>query len=166
MTTMHAVIRVAYRLCFLAAVFFFIAGSVHPQGVSAVSGRWVWKEVARKNKPQTQFTVVINRKGDVIRGTYSVDEFINGEWQGEDGNQTPFRGRVISRGVVEIEFDPSATAPGYEQNVTYKAPTDGRKPSVAVLTFKGGTLLWRLAHGSRIHGVPAKLTLHRERQPK
>jgi hypothetical protein len=154
-----------YRLCFSAAVLFLIAGSVHSQGVSAVSGHWVWKNVARKNKPQTQFTVVIYREGDVVRGVYSVDEFINGEWQGEDGNQTPFRGRVTS-GKVQIEFDPSATVPGYEQNVTYKAPADGLKPSVAVLRFKGGTLLWHFVHGNRIERVPAKLALHRERRPK
>jgi hypothetical protein len=157
--------RVAYRLCVLAAVLFFISGSVHAQGVSAVSGRWVWKEVARKNKPQTQFTLVISREGDVVRGVYSVDQFINGEWQGEDGNQTPFRGRVMSR-RVQIEFDPSATVPGYEQNVTYKIPTDGRKPSVATLTFKGGALLWHLANGDPIERVPAKLVLHGERRPK
>jgi len=159
------VTRVAYRLCFLAVVLFFVAGTVHPQGVSAVSGRWVWKSVARKNKPQTQFTVVIYRVADAVLGVYSVDEFINGEWQGEDGNQTPFRGR-LSSGTIQIEFDRLATVPGYEQNVTYKAPADGRKPSVALLTFKGGTLLWRLANGDPIEGVPARLVLHRERRPK
>lgn len=165
MTMRTCITRVAYRWCLVASVLFFTAASVHPQGVSAVSGRWVWKQVARKNKPQTQFTVVIHRQGDVIRGVYSVDEFINGDWQGEDGNQTPFRGRVTS-GSVRIEFDPSATAPGYEQDVTYQSPADGRKPSVAVLTFKGGILFWRLAHGARIENVPAKLTLHRERRSK
>jgi hypothetical protein len=159
------VTRVAYRLCLLAAVFFFIAGPAHPQGVRAVSGRWVWKEVARKNKPQTQFTLVISREGDVVRGVYSVDEFVNGEWQGEDGNQTPFRGRVARR-RVQIEFDPAATVPGYEKNVTYKAPADGRKASAAVLTLKGGILLWRLVNGDPIERVPAKLVLHRERRPK
>jgi len=164
-TMRGGVIKISYRLIFLAAVLFLIAGPVHPQGVSAVSGRWVWEDAARKNKPQTRFTVVIHREGDVVRGVYSVDEFINGEWQGEDGNQTPFRGRVASR-RVQIEFDPSATVPGYEQNVTYKTPADGRKPSVAVLTFDGGTLLWRLVHGARIESVPAKLALHRERRPK
>jgi hypothetical protein len=125
----------------------------------------VWKEVARKNKPQTQFTLVIYREGDVVRGVYNVDEFINGEWQGEDGNQTPFRGRVAGR-TVQIEFDPSATVPGYEKNVIYKAPRDGRKASGAVLMFKDGTLLWHLVRGSPIESVPAKLALHRERRPK
>jgi hypothetical protein len=161
---MHkCIITVAYRFCCSAAILFFLAGSVVPQGGPAVSGRWVWKDVAHKNKPQTQFTVVIYREGDVVRGVYSVDEFINGEWQGEDGNQTPFRGRVTS-GRVQIELDPSATVPGYEQNVTYKAPADGRKPSVALLTFKGGTLLWHLVKGDRIESVPAKVVLHRERR--
>jgi hypothetical protein len=126
----------------------------------------VWKQVARKNKPQTQFTLVISREGDVVRGVYSVDDFINGEWQGEDGNQTPFRGRIAGR-RIHIEFDPSATVPGYEQNVTYKAPpADGRKASVAVLMFKDGKLLWRLVQGRPIESVPGKFVLHRERRPK
>lgn len=159
------VTRIAYRLCLSAVVLFFITGSVHPQTFPAVTGRWVWKEIARKNKPQTQFTLVISRKGDVVRGVYSVAEFINGEWQGEDGNQTPFRGRVAGR-RVQIEFDPSATVPGYEQNVTYKAPANGRKPSVVDITLKGGTLLWRVVHGDLIERVPAKLVLRRERRPK
>jgi hypothetical protein len=156
--------RVAYRLCLSAVILFFTAGLVYPQGVPAVTGRWLWKVAPRKNKPPTQITLVIYREGDAVRGIYSVDEFINGEWQGEDGNQTPFRGRV-SGGIVQIEFDSSATAPGYEQNVTYKAPTDGRKPSVAVLTLKGKTLLWQLIRGSRIERVPPKLALRRERRP-
>lgn len=157
------VIKIAFPLSFLAILLFFIAAPVHAQSVPAVSGRWMWKEVARKHKPQTQFTVVIQRKGDVVLGTYSVDEFIDGKWQGEDGNQTPFRGRVTPQGV-EIEFDPSAVAPGYEQDVRYKAPADGRKPSVAVLTLKGRTLLWNLVRGKRIDGVPSRVTLNRDRR--
>lgn len=160
-----SVSKVAYRFCLLGAVLFFVAGTVRPQGLSAVSGRWLWEDAARKNKPQTRFTVLIHREGDVVLGVYSVDEFINGKWQGEDGNQTPFRGRVAS-GRIQIEFDPSATVAGYEQNVTYTAPADGRKPSVAVLTFKGGALLWHLVHGARIESVPTKLALHREPRPK
>jgi hypothetical protein len=152
-------------LCFLALALFLMGGSVHPQSVSAVTGRWVWKEVARKNKPQKQFSMVIHRQGDLIHGTYSVDEFINGKWQGEDGNQTPFRGRANPSGV-EIEFDPSAVVPGYQENVVYTAPTDGRKPSVAVLKVQGGILLWRFSRGDRIEGVPARLSLHRERRRK
>jgi hypothetical protein len=157
--------RGAYRLCLSALILFFISGSAYPQSVSALTGRWVWKEIARKNKPQTQFTLVIHHDRDVVRGTYSVDEFIKGEWQGEDGNQTPFRGRLVGRGA-QIEFDPSATSPGYEQNVTYKPPADGRKPSVAIIMVKGGRLLWNLVTGSSIDRVPRKLVLHRERRPK
>jgi hypothetical protein len=128
-----------------------------------VSGRWVWKEPARKNKPQVQFTLNIHRKGDVVRGVYSVDEFINGRWQGEDGNQTPFRGRVKGD-IIQIEFDPLATVPGYQENVTYSVPSDGRKPSTAVLRLNGQTLLWRVSRGPGIERVPARFTLRRERR--
>lgn len=155
-------VRVVYRTCLAAVVLFLIAGSVNSQ---SVAGRWVWKEVARKDKPQTQFTLVIHREGNAVRGTYSVDEFINGDWQGEDGNQTPFRGHVAG-GRIKIEFDPSATFPGYEKNVTYKDPTDGRKASVAALTMKGRTLIWQLVDGSRIERVPIKVVLRRELRPK
>lgn len=161
----RSMVRAIYCLCFSAAILFFAAGSVAAQGVPDVSGRWVWKSVARKNKPQTQFTLVIHREGNVLSGVYNVDEFINGKWQGEDGNQTPFRGGMTG-GKVQIEFDPSATVPGYEQNVEYKAPADGRRPSVAVLTLNRGILIWRLTGGDGIEGVPAQVALHRERRGK
>ncbi len=128
-----------------------------------MSGRWVWREPARKNKPQVQFSLTIHRKGDTVRGVYSVDEFINGRWQGEDGNQTPFRGRVNGN-TIQIEFDTVATIPGYQENVTYSAPSDGRKPSAAVLTQSGQTLLWRSSRAPGIEGVPAQFTLRRERR--
>ena len=153
------------RLCLLAAALFFVAGSVNAQSVQGVPDRWVWKEVARKDKPQTQFTVVIYRDGAVVRGVYTVDEFINGEWQGEDGNQTAFRGRVAGA-RMEIQFDPAATVPGYEENVVYKVPTDGREPSAAILTFNGRSLIWRLVSGPGIESVPTKLTLRRATRPK
>jgi len=156
--------RIAGRLCLLTVFLIFLAGSVHPQSVSAYKGRWVWKEVARRNKPQTQFTLMINVEGNVVRGVYSVDEFINGEWQGEDGNQTPFIGRM-TRGRLEIEFDPDATVPGYQENVRYQPPSDGRESSLATLTLQRGTLLWSVVRG-KIESVPSKLKLRRERRPQ
>jgi hypothetical protein len=149
----------------LPAVVLLIAfdSPVSAQPTNSVAGRWVWKEVARRNQPQTQFTLVINRVGNKVTGTYSVDHFVNGKWQGEDGNQTPFSGR-INGGRVEVEFDPDATVPGYEENVTYKPPTDGRKPALAVMTLQGSTVSWRSVTG-RIEGVPARITLRREARP-
>lgn len=155
----------ALRLFFVTAMLLVSAGSTYPQTASAVSGRWVWKQIARKNKPQTQFTIVIHHKGNTVSGVYSVDEFINGEWQGEDGNQTPFSGRVKGS-TIEIEFDPSATVPGYQEKVTYAAPTDGRKPSVATLTLNGPTLIWQIVKPPGIESVPARLTLKRERNSR
>jgi len=145
----------------LAITSALCAVSLYAQRLPSVSGRWVWKEPARKNKPQVQFTLIIFRKGDAVSGVYSLDEFIDGRWQGEDGNQTPFRGR-LKGDTFQIEFDPVATVPGYQENVTYSAPSDGRKPSAAVLTLNGQTLLWRFASGPRIEGVPAQFALHRE----
>ena len=100
----------AKRVC-LAITIGLCAVSIYPQGVPCVSGRWVWKEPARKNKPQVQLTLTIHHKGNTVRGVYSVDEFINGRWQVEDGNQTPFRGRVNGN-TIQIEFDTVATIPG------------------------------------------------------
>jgi len=149
-----------YRLFFVSAIL--LLSTICPQTAAALSGRWIWKQVTRKNKPQKQFTIVIHHQGDVVRGTYSVDEFINGKWQGEDVNQTPFSGRVKGS-TVDIEFDPSATVAGYEQSVTFTAPKDGRKPNTAVITLVGPTLQWRLVKGPGIDGVPASLVLKRER---
>lgn len=151
------------KLGLAAVVVMMLAGLSQAQTAQSVAGRWQWKERAIKNRPQTQFTLVISGKGKSVRGTYSVDEFINGRWQGEDGNQTPFRGELEGK-VFRLEFDPMATVPGYEQNVTYKPPADGRKPSVAYLSVSGGTLLWRFVSGERITGVPERMTLTRERR--
>jgi hypothetical protein len=153
--TLHVFIAISVALC--------SAATVYPNSPPSIEGRWVWKERARKNKPQVQFTITIHRKGDVVRGVYSVDEFINGTWQGEDGNQTPFRGRVKGH-TIQIEFDPQATVPGYQENVTYSAPSDARKPSTAVLTLSGQALRWRLSRRPGIEGVPAQVALRRERR--
>ena len=158
----RAIIR---KLGLASAFLIVLAASSQAQTAQSIAGRWQWKARAVKNKPQTEFTLVINGKGKIVRGTYSVDEFINGTWQGEDGNQTPFRGEITGK-TIRIEFDPMATEPGYEQNVTYKPPADGRKPSVAFVSVNGGTLIWRFSSGERIVGVPERMTLTRERRRK
>ncbi|MCM3874218.1 MAG: hypothetical protein ND895_26310 [Pyrinomonadaceae bacterium] len=145
------------------AVVLCSAVPICSQSLPSINGSWIWKEPARKNKPQVQFRLTLHRKGDVVSGVYSVDEFINGQWQGEDGNQTPFRGRVKGNSI-QIEFDPSATVPGYQEHVVYSAPSDGRQPSTAVLTSSGSTLRWRLSSKTGIEGVPAQLALRRERR--
>lgn len=164
-STMRAATAIFRRISMACAVLILLAVSSHAQNAQSVNGRWQWKERAVRNKPQRQFTLVIQGTGKTVRGTYSVDEFINGEWQGEDGNQTAFRGQIQGR-LIKIEFDPMATVPGYEENVIYKPPADGRKPSAAFLTISGRTLLWRFIAGERIVGVPSSLTLHRDKDGK
>lgn len=146
-------------LCFMMLSGTFPAAS--QTNVQPYLGRWIWKEPAKRNKPQTQFSIVIQRQGKTIKGTYSVNEFINGEWQGEDGNQTPFIGQLQGN-ELQLEFDPMATVPGYEENVKYVPPSDGRKPSKAVLERRGTTLRWRLSTGPGIEGVPESVVLVRE----
>lgn len=150
-----------YSLCLAIFCLTLSAGMIPAQARDGVNGRWTWKEVARKNKLQTQFTIVIRQKGKTVTGVYSVDDFINGKWQGEDGNQTAFIGRVKGNSI-QIEFDPAATVPGYEENVIYHPPADGRRPSVAILTMNGSTLLWRFVSGDKLGDVPNKLSLHRD----
>jgi hypothetical protein len=157
-------INPTYRLAATLAVVLFCAISSVPQKSNInVNGRWIWKEIPHKNKVQVQFRILIHREGNLVRGTYSVDEFVNGEWQGEDGNQTPFVG-YINGNYMKIEFDPQATQPGYEKDVSYTAPSDGRQPSIATITGSGSSLQWRLIRGPSIQGLPATLTLWRERR--
>ncbi|HEV7680941.1 MAG TPA: hypothetical protein VGO68_02380 [Pyrinomonadaceae bacterium] len=157
--------RLALLFCLVVFFLTLFAGSLPTEARSGVNGRWIWKQVARKNKSQTQFSIFIRREGNVVRGTYSVDQFINSKWQGEDGNQTAFIGQVKGN-TIRIEFDPTATVPGYQENVSYQAPTDGRQPSVAVLTLSGQTLVWQFVSGAKLEEVPAKLSLHRDRTKK
>ena len=158
--TMHELTQ-APRLILQSAVplvlLLVIAGLTQAQ---TITGRWEWHEVAVKNQPQTRFSLMITRKANVVRGVYSVDEFINCEWQGEDGNQTPFLGVVKGKNIT-LQFDPLATVPGYQQNVNYRAPHDGPQPSIARLVLSGRTLRWQIISGAGIEGLPNKLALRR-----
>jgi hypothetical protein len=144
------------QLCIVTLLLLAFAAA----GTAQTRQRWSWKEAAVKNKPQTQFSLSIQRRGNRIWGVYSVDRFINGEWQGEDGNQTPFVG-TVKNGLMRIEFDPSATVPGYQQNVKYTKPRDGRTPTIATLKPEGKALIWTLIEGQEIEGLAKRIKLTR-----
>jgi len=150
----------AITTCLFLLLLCVAASTVYAQKKSPYAGTWIWKEAASKDKPQTQFTLKIRQKGNVFSGVYSVDEFINGEWQGEDGNQTPFNGK-LKNGGLELEFDTDATVPGYQQNVKYKKPADGRQRSYVFVRLSGKTLSWRAMRGRKIEGLPVQLTMRR-----
>lgn len=129
-------------------------------GEDPLAGRWEWKGPVDKEKAHTEFGIWFDRKGNALSGAYSVDDFVDGEWQGEDGNKTPFRGE-IKGDTMHIEFDTMGTVPGTQEEVEYKAPEDGRKPSTATIVIKGDKLEWTRVDGDPIEGVPDKLTLAR-----
>lgn len=111
-----------------------------------LAGFWESEFFNKKGESYTQLTMNIKQTGDTVTGTYSVTDYIGDQPQVEDGNQTPFTG-TIKDSTAEIKFDTNATVPGYEENVKYKEPTDG-KPSTATLTFDGGKLKWKLTGGT------------------
>ncbi|HLA11041.1 MAG TPA: hypothetical protein VJ023_10655, partial [Pyrinomonadaceae bacterium] len=132
----HNVTSAAGRLLFASVVVILCTVTSAPQkGGTNVTGQWVWKQFARTKKSQIQFRLVIRRERNIVRGIYSVDEFVNGKWQGEDGNQTPFVGN-IDGSDVKIEFDPLATQPGYERDVTGKIQS-GQGTNAILVSMKG-----------------------------
>lgn len=92
-----------------------------------LSGTWEWTEHRRGPKPQLAFSIDVHTSKAKVWGTYSLATAIDGTWQVEDGNQTPFLGK-LTNGVAKVEFDPAATVPGYEEHVTYKPPSSGNPP--------------------------------------
>lgn len=146
------------KACIAVVALFVLTLTVSAQSKTE---HWIWKERAVKDKPQTQFSLNFQRRGTRVTGTYSVDQFINGEWQGEDGNQTPFVG-TVKNGVIYVEFDPLATVPGYQENVRYRKPTDGRAPSKATIRIEGKVLNWTFLSGEKIEGLPDRLRLTRD----
>ena len=111
-----------------------------------IGGRWQWAETARKDHLQNGFWVNIVLQENRVRGVYSLLTWLNGELQIEDGNQTPFIGTVKGN-VITITFDPDNIHPGYEQNVRYKNPTNGGRPSTAMLVMTNGKLQLALTSG-------------------
>lgn len=122
-----------------------------------LDGNWESDFFNKKGENYTQLTLFIKQTGDTINGTYSVNDYVGGEWQGEDGNQTPFTG-TMKDGKFEIKFDVNAAVPGYEENVKYKEPTEG-KPSTATLTMEGGKMKWKLTSGESPMESPKEITL-------
>lgn len=122
-----------------------------------LNGKWESEFFNKKGENYTQMSFFIKQTGDTINGTYSVDDYVGGEWQGEDGNQTPFTG-TMKDGGAEIKFDVNATVPGYEENVKYKEPTSG-KPSTATLTMDGGKMKWKLTGGESPLEGPKEIVL-------
>ncbi len=122
-----------------------------------LAGFWESEFFNKKGENYTQMTLNIKQTGDTVTGTYSVTDYVGDQPQVEDGNQTPFTG-TIKNGAAEIKFDTNATVPGYEENVKYKDPTDG-KPSTATLTMDGGKLKWKLTGGASPMEIPKDISL-------
>jgi hypothetical protein len=99
------------------------------------------------------------QNGENVTGTYGVADFVGKEAQIEDGNQTPFTGRIKDN-IATIKFDTQATVAGYEQNVEYKEPANG-KPSTATLTFSGNKVQWKLTSGQSPFEIPKDIMLNK-----
>jgi hypothetical protein len=121
------------------------------------SGYWDSGQYDKKGNEYTQLSLSIKQNGETVSGTYSVIDFVGKEPQIEDGNQTPFTG-TIKDGVASIKFDTAATVAGYEENVKYKEPADG-KPSTATLTLSGDKLQWKMTGGDTSTGLPKESSL-------
>lgn len=124
-----------------------------------LGGNWDSDKLNIKGEEHTEFSLFITQVGDKIEGTYSVISFVAGEPQIEDGNQTPFVG-TVKNGVAEIKFDPENVVPGYEENVMYVEPPNG-KPATATLTMSGDNLTWKTTNGE-ISGLPKEVKLNRD----
>lgn len=127
-------------------------------------GNWDSDRLNVKGEEHTEFSLFITQVGDKIEGSYSVIDFVAGEPQIEDGNQTPFVG-TVKNGVAEIKFDPENVVPGYEENVMYVEPPNG-KPATATLTMSGNSLTWKTTGGAVSGNVPKEIKLTKDKMNK
>lgn len=150
------------RLAFIA-ILLLCVGLSAGQGKKPTSfaGHWTWKSQKNKQKEHVQFSLNVVQKGKNVTGTYSVDHFIDGQWQGEDGNQTPFRGTLRSN-TATVEFNIDAAVAGYEQNVKYVVPSARKDISFATLKLAKGRLVWTHKSGRRVEGILRTVTLKRD----
>ncbi len=148
---------------FFLCLLFTISTLAFSQTSARINGWWQWQEQARRDREQNGFSLDIIQQGKRVHGVYSLLTWMNGEPQIEDGNQTPFIGTVKGN-VITIKFDPDNIHPGYEQNVRYKNPANGR-PSTATLVMTGGKLQLALTSGKWPENarLPRQFTLRRTR---
>ena len=123
------------------------------------AGNWDSEGFNKSGNKYTQLSLLIKQNGETVTGTYSVADFVGKDAQIEDGNQTPFTG-TIKDNVATIKFDPNATVAGYEENVMYKEPANG-KPATATLTFIDNKLQWKLASGQSPFEIPKDIVLNK-----
>jgi hypothetical protein len=137
------------------------SASVERQTFSKINftGNWDSEEFNKEGNKYTQLSIRIMQNGENVTGTYGVADFVGKEAQIEDGNQTPFTG-TIKDNVATIKFDTQATVAGYEQNVEYKEPVNG-KPSTATLTFSGNKVQWKLTSGQSPFEIPKDIVLNK-----
>ena len=121
------------------------------------SGFWDSEKLNVKGDKWTQVSLNVKQNGDKISGIYSVVDYIGDEPQVEDGNQNPFIG-TIKDGTATIKFDPDNVQPGYEENVQYKEPADGKAPATATFTMSGKDLTVNITSGEFAERVPKKIT--------
>lgn len=134
-------------------------------GAAKFGGNWDSDKLNQKGEEHTEFSLFITQVGDKIEGTYSVINFVAGEPQIEDGNQTPFVG-TVKNNTAEIKFDPENTVPGYEEKVMYVDPPDGKKPATATVTISGDTLIWKTTSGAINGDLPKEIKLTRDKMNK
>lgn len=127
------------------------------KGADQWIGVWQWQQAKKKSALTYEFSLKIAKHGTQYSGTYSVDAYLDGEWQGEDGNQTPFVGKVAN-GRLVIEFDPDNVHPGYEEHVVYRKST-GTAPSSATIARSGEALEWTHTSGRAIENIPRKFLM-------
>ena len=86
-----------------------------------------------------------------------------------DGCDSLIPSKPPKEALTKRRQDANSNFPG---NYVHQAPGSGarnegskpgRKPSTATVTLNGPTLIWRLVKSPGIEGVPARLTLKRER---
>ena len=130
-----------------------------PAAKANFGGNWDSEQFNKQGNKYTQLSLFIKQTGENISGTYSVVDYVGKDPQIEDGNQTPFVGTVKDN-VATIKFDPDATVPGYEENVKYKEPENG-KPSTATLTLSDGKLQWNLTGGTSPMDIPKEIVLNK-----
>lgn len=142
---------------FLLVLSFSVSGTA--QNIKNGESSWFWRSKAGKDNLSFQFALFLKIKGKKASGALQFRNLDNGEWNGGDGEMTPFIGRVIGN-VIKIEFNNEdwRNAESGEGSEFYRRPKRKARYT-ATLKFNKNTLEFLQADNKFISGLPLKIVM-------
>lgn len=147
------------KITVLLAILACCPAAFEAQKIEDGKSFWYWRTKPDKDNLSFQFSVSLTIKGKKASGFLGSRGLENGEWNGGDGQVTPFVGRVVGD-VIRIEYDNADWRNGESDDAVrpYLRP-DRKTRFTAELRFRGEFVEFLQIRGRSASAYPARMLL-------